>query len=369
METPEITTTNQSEVTCKNCAGKLVFAPGTTSMRCESCGTENTITIDMKANLEATKELDYLSHINKAVSQAATQKIVTVKCKACGAETTFNPNIISSECDFCGSPMVAKQGEEHSVIKPSSVLPFKIDQRRSIELFKKWIEGLWWAPSALKKRASQNGKLNGIYIPYWTYDARTFTNYRGERGDDYQETETFKNDKGETETRTVTKTRWTSVSGRVNNVFDDVLVVASKSLPTTHVDRLEPWNLKELTAYDDKFLTGFKTETYQIELKEGFEVAKVKMDTIIDQTIRRDIGGDHQRITQTNTRHENVTFKHVLLPLWISAYKYNAKSYRFMVNGQTGKVQGERPYSAIKIIFAILAVIAVIVILYALFGK
>jgi len=366
MERPEITSTNQDEIICKNCAGKLKFAPGTTNLKCEFCGTENVIEIDRNAIREATQEIDFLSFINKQTTTEPMKEVVTVKCGSCGAETTFNPNVVSSECDFCGSPMVAKQGENHSVIQPKALLPFKIDNKQSVELFKKWIKGLWWAPNALKHRAKQTGKLNGLYIPYWTYDSRTDTAYRGERGDDYQVQEEYKNSEGKRETRTVTKTRWTSVGGRVRDIFDDVMVVASKSLPVKYMDKLEPWNLNELLPYEDKFLTGFKTETYQVDVKDGFEVAKGKMEVIIDQTIRRDIGGDHQRIISKNVQYNNITFKHILLPIWISAYKYNQKSFRFMVNGQTGEVQGERPYSWIKITLAILAAIAAIAIIYVI---
>jgi LSD1 subclass zinc finger protein len=362
MEEPKLSNTNQSEIVCVNCAAKLKFAPGTTHLKCEYCGAENEIFIDQEALKDATQEIDFLSFINSQVQTAPMQDVLTVKCNSCGASTTFDKNVISSKCDFCDSPMVAKQGETHNIIKPKSLLPFKIEEKKSLEMFKTWIKKLWWAPNNLKKQAKQTGKINGVYIPYWTYDARTHTNYRGERGDDYQVREAYQKD-GRTEYRTVTKTRWSGVSGRVNNVFDDVLVVGSKSLPVKYMDKLEPWNFNELVPYEDKFLTGFKTETYQVDVKQGFEVAKQKMDPIIDQTIRRDIGGDHQRINSKSTQYNNITFKHILLPIWISAYRYNNKVYRFMVNGQTGEVQGERPYSWIKITLAILFVLAIIAVI------
>jgi len=362
MEEPVLSNTNQSEIVCKNCAAKLKFAPGTSHLKCEYCGAENEIHVDKDALREAVKEIDFNDFLNKQTEIAPMQEVITVKCNSCGAETTFDPNVISSECDFCGSPMVAKQGEKHNVIQPKALLPFKIEEKKSLEMFKTWINKLWWAPNALKKQAKQTGKINGVYIPYWTYDSRTHTSYRGDRGDDYQVREAYQKD-GKTEYRTVTKTRWSAVSGRVNNVFDDILVVASKSLPVKYMDKLEPWNFQELVPYEDKFLTGFKTESYQVDVKQGFEVSKQKMDPMIEQTIRRDIGGDHQRIHSKSTQYSDITFKHILLPIWISAYRYNNKVFRFMVNGQTGEVQGERPYSWIKITLAVLFVIAVIAII------
>jgi len=358
--------TNQNETVCKNCGSKLIFAPGLDSLKCQNCGTVNEIQISH----DSIEEIDFMSFINKQRDTAPMQQVTTIKCNSCGAETTFEPNVVSQECAFCASPLVISSGSTHSIIQPKSLLPFKITTDQGTDLFQKWLNGLWFAPNDLKKYARQKGKLAGLYIPYWTYDAATSTRYRGERGDDYQVEERYTGSDGKSETRTVTKTRWTSVSGYVRNDFDDVLVVASKSLPDKHVDSLEPWDLANLASFDPKFLSGFKTESYQVDVKDGFETAKVKMDVVIRSSINHDIGGDHQRISSMDTSYSNITFKHILLPIWLSAYRYNDKVFRFMVNGRTGEVQGERPWSWIKITLAIIAALIVIgVIIYFFGGK
>lgn len=356
-----------NEVICTNCGAQLKFKPGTTSLNCEYCGALNEIEIDETAVAEATQEIDFYEFLRSESATAPRQEVVTIQCDACGAKTTFDENLMSSECDFCGAPLVAQTGTTSSVIQPKAMLPFNIDRPEGKELFRKWLHSLWWAPNKLKHYARE-GKLSGMYIPYWTYDANTYTKYRGQRGDDYQETETYVED-GETKTRTVTKTRWTSVSGDVSRFFDDVMVVASTSLPEKYVDKLEPWDLQNLIPYDGKFLSGFKTETYQVDLEKGFETAKDKMEIVIRQDIKRDIGGDHQRISSLNTNHSSITFKHILLPVWISAYRYNDKAYRFMINGRTGEVQGERPYSWIKITLAILLLLIIIAAIIYLANK
>lgn len=345
---------DQKEILCKNCGAKLSFAAGTQHLECEYCGAMNEIEISQ----EEIKENDYLLYANKGRICAKTQVVNTLKCDACGAETTFEPSVVSENCSFCGNSLIVKNASSHDKIQPKSLLPFYVNDKESVALFKKWLHGLWWAPNALKKYARQK-KLSGVYIPYWTYDADTTTRYRGERGTDYQETETYEED-GETKTRTVTKTRWSYVSGTVWDKFDDVLVVASASLPKKYIEKLEPWDLENLVPYDDKFLSGFKAESYQVDLKDGFEVAQGKMEPTIRSTVRSDIGGDRQRISSLDIDYDDVTFKHILLPLWISAYRYNKKVYRFMVNGRTGEVKGERPYSAVKITFFVLFILALI---------
>jgi len=167
-----------------------------------------------------------------------------------------------------------------------------------------------------------------------------------------------------TRTRQVRHTRWTPVSGTVRNSFDDILVLASKSLPRRYVDSLDPWDLDSLVPYADEYLSGFRAESYQVSLAEGFEDAKGVMAAAIRESIRGDIGGDEQRIKSADTRYGKITFKHILLPVWMSAYRFRDRVFRILINARTGEVQGERPYSPWKIAGAVLLgllIIAVIV--------
>jgi hypothetical protein len=172
-------------------------------------------------------------------------------------------------------------------------------------------------------------------------------------------------------TRTVTKTRWTSVSGNVQHFFDDVLICGSKSLSDREVGYLCPWDLKNLEQFRPDFLSGFKTERYAVGLEEGFVKARQIMDGQIRQLCRRDIGGDHQELSTVQTQHVGVTFKHLLLPVWVGAYRYQNQPYRVLVNARTGKVFGSRPYSWAKIVLliaVILLIIATIIGIIALAG-
>ncbi len=351
---------NQSEITCKNCAAKLHFEPGTSSLKCPYCGTVNEIKIDKEKLADALEEIDYYQFIAENNNiEVPREEETYVKCTACGAETSISSNIISLECPFCGTPLVKDQSQIKNLIKPSAVIPFKINKNNAADKFNKWMKKSFWAPKKAKIYAKPQ-KIQGIYTPYWTYDSNTITDYTGQRGDDYQETETYTDSNGETGTRTVTKTSWTSVSGRVYVDFDDVLVVATDSLPEKHVYALEPWDLSGLVPFDKKFLSGLKSESYKKDVKDSFETAKSIMNMTIEQKIKTDIGGDHQTISSKNSTYNDVTFKHVLLPIWLSSYRFKNKIYRFVVNGQTGKVKGERPVSVMKIILVILIVAAII---------
>ena len=227
-----------------------------------------------------------------------------------------------------------------------------------------WLGKLWFAPNNLKEYARKGRKMQGIYVPYWTYDAQSESNYAGQRGTYYYVNESYtttENGKSVTKTRRVRKTRWRRVSGHVSKWFDDVLVLASKALPKRFTDQLEPWDLSALKDYSPNYLAGYRAEAYSVELRPGFTEAEAIMDREIRALVRRDIGGDEQRINALNTTLSDITYKHILLPVWLAAYKYEGKSYRFVVNGQTGKVKGERPWSKIKIALAVIAAVIVVV--------
>lgn len=343
---------------CIDCGADLKYKPGTSELICEYCGAKNEI-----PQSEVTiEELDFEKFFQK--EEAADDHLILkiVKCTVCAAESSVEPHVTSSSCPYCDTPLIIQNAKEESILQPKSLLPFKITKEEAIQAFRKWINKLWFAPNALKKAALSLDHLKGIYLPFWTYDSDTVTPYVGQRGTYYYVTETYianENGKSVTKTRQVRKTRWSSVSGRISHFFDDVLVPASKSLPEEKVKALEPWDLNNLTPFNAKFLSGFITEKYQLNLKNGFTTAQQIMHSGITRLINQDIGGDEQRILNRNTSYSNITFKHILLPAYISAYNFKGKLYQFMVNARTGEVQGERPWSIIKIVLAILGILAI----------
>ncbi|MEM6639123.1 MAG: primosomal protein N' (replication factor Y) - superfamily II helicase [Pseudomonadota bacterium] len=336
---------------CRQCGALQVFKPGSTALECTYCGHRTPIEVHdgLIIEYDFDEALETLADAPPAGARPSTQ------CENCAAEFDFDEHVHAGECPFCGTQIVAGTGT-HRHIKPESLLPFSVDESAALGAYRRWIKRLWFAPNAIKNYARQTERLTGVYVPYWTYDSQTHTRYRGQRGDNYTVRESYtaiENGRSVRRTRTVTKIRWRSVSGQVARFFDDVLVGASRSLPRKITDRLQPWDLDHLVGYDEKFLSGFRSEVYQVDLDEGFDQAVNIMDRVIRSDIARDIGGDHQRIQQVQTRHSDTTFKHLLLPVWSAGFRFRKKTYRFVVNGRTGKVAGERPYSVVKIALAV----------------
>src|SRR4051812_17984255 len=252
---PSPTAPVQRQFPCKQCGGNLVFEPGVQSLKCPYCGTINEIPVDAAARVE---EEDYQRAFADCCREEDLQKRITVKCVTCGAETTLAPNVTADRCPFCGGGIVA-QGASKKLIRPKAVLPFFVTREQAAQSFRQWIASRWFAPSELRRRAEAS-QIAGVYLPCWTYDSRTITDYTGERGDAYWDTETytaFQNGRSVTRTRQVRKTGWWPASGKVDVPFDDVLVLASRSLPPKLGDALEPWDLQSFVPYRDEYLSGF----------------------------------------------------------------------------------------------------------------
>jgi hypothetical protein len=284
-------------------------------------------------------------------------------CQGCGAH--IQGDHLSQVCQFCTAPLVTDDSADVQV-PPEAVLPFTVERRAAHDALAEWTKSRWFAPNSLKKVDGAE-RFKSTYLPHWTFDAQTVSDYRGQRGEYYWVTETYtvqEDGKSVTKTRQVRKTRWYPARGRVSRFFDDVLVNGTTQVDPEKVDALKPWPLKKARPYAHEYLAGHEALRYDVEPKQI-------MARTIEQDCRNDIGGDEQRVSSVSTSYSKVTGKHLLLPVWAGAYLHGGRSWQIVVNGCTGQVQGERPYSAAKITAAVLAALALIalaVFLYLQYG-
>ncbi|MCU0688522.1 MAG: hypothetical protein MUE97_02095 [Phycisphaerales bacterium] len=358
-----------SRFPCARCGAKLEFAPGTTALVCPYCQHRNELAPAAEAGGQhasdspyapGVEELDFSEYIQQRQSEATTDELPTVHCDSCGADVQPPPNITSLACPYCSANIVLT-GACTRAIKPNCILPFVLTRDQAIGQFRQWLASRWFAPNALKRQGKLDSAVQGLYVPHWTYDAFTRTRYTGYRGEAYYVTVRT----GNTTTRQ-RRIRWYPASGVVDVRFDDLLVCASKTLTPKQATDIAPWDLKAVVPYRDEYLAGFVAERYQVDLAEGFVNAQQQMAGPIDGAIRSDIGGDEQRISSRRIHYSDITFKHLLAPVWITAYRYNNRVFNILVNARTGEVIGQRPYSFWKITGFVLLCIAVLVIVILL---
>lgn len=341
---------------CEGCGADLQFHIGEQQLKCPFCGFQKELVVSEDAEVAEQDFHGMLARVAElhTKTEAAAEQQNEVRCSACGGTVVFAGTLTSSECAYCGSPI--QRDDVHLAadrISVDGVLPFLVEKDAASVNLVKWVSSRWFAPNAFRKRGVE-GKFNGVYLPFWTFDSLTMTAYSGQRGKHYWVTVGSGKNR-----RRVRRTRWYPASGRFQRFFDDVLVLAAQGMRRELMLKLEPWPLGKCIPFTPQVLAGYLARTYDVELHDGFREAKQRIDGALEQDVRHRIGGDTQRVHSIRTDYGALTFKHLLLPTWLLAYRFNQKSYQVMVNAATGEVQGDRPYSWVKITAAVLTGLAV----------
>lgn len=337
---------NTETFICQNCNGVMKFNIQKQKFECEACKTE----YDLETLSDTVKENDFNAYLEREKKTVPFEGMAVVSCQQCGMEISFSDSQFSTTCPMCGSTQVAT-AKQSAGIPPDGVIPFKIDKKDAQERFKAWVKSRWFAPNDFKNRYAE-GSLAGMFLPFWTYDAYAVSRYKGRGGKDRKE-------KG-SDGKEKTVTDWYPVQGVVSASFDDVQVCASTK--EKNVEGILPYGTTNNTKpFSAGYLSGYYAEVYKIKADAGFESAKTIMEGTLKNLAEKDIKKKYDRadVQSLATKYSSVTYKHVLLPLWSSAFGYAGKTYGYLINGETGKVSGSRPYSAIKIALALLGVVAV----------
>jgi predicted RNA-binding Zn-ribbon protein involved in translation (DUF1610 family) len=353
---------------CDQCGADLEFCIGRQSLKCPYCGAVKRLEIPPDEEIVEQDLEAMLAHLRELKARGEKDQLATgeheVRCESCGADVVFQGTLTSTTCPYCGSPL--QRDKIHDAprrIVVQGVLPFLVPQERAAANLRAWVQSLWFAPNEFQRHGA-NGKFSGVYLPFFTFDALTFTRYDGQRGDYYWVTVTHGK-----ETRQERHTRWTFVSGQFQRYFDDVLVVAVRGHNPELLHALEPWPLGKCVPFRQELLAGFFSRTYDIELAECFREARRRMEAAITSEVRQRIGGDEQSISSQKTAYSALSYKHLLLPVWLLVYRYRDKPYRVAVNAATGEVVGQRPYSWVKITCAVLSALAVMLTVWALLQR
>jgi predicted RNA-binding Zn-ribbon protein involved in translation (DUF1610 family) len=339
-------------VDCNACGSEMVFDPSKQMLNCSHCGHTQALAASSDLVVERSFN-ESLDLEDQPTGLDNSSKIF--HCNSCGSNTAVEADKTRFICPFCSSENVNEEAYESKAIRPFGVLPFKIAKKEAMEKFTGWIKKGFFAPGNLKRLAKLDG-LRSVYLPFWTYDANTDSDWTANAGYYYYETEHYTDNNGNAQTRQVRKTRWVPVNGYFSHHFNDVLVLGSHGLSQSFVERIYPFELDSVMNYDARYLLGHDSEIYQKDVREGFGVADGIMDAEIRHSIVRQIPGDTYSNLNVNTHKHGITFKHILLPIWIAAYKYNGKVFQFMVNGQTGKISGKKPVAVWKVVALILAI-------------
>lgn len=351
---------------CKSCGGITNYSPESGNLKCKYCGAEEELD-NTPAELIENDYLEWEQRLKDGTSEQtdAITSTAEVKCQQCGATTTLEPDTSASNCAFCGTPLILETSEVKRFWQPEYILPFKVGEKVCRSNFSKWLRGKWFIPRSLKKVGATPDAFKGVYLPFWTYDANTSTKYQGECGETREETRASG---GSQQRRTVTD--WYEVNGVLDVAFNDIVIPASDSISSNiAATQSRFWDMQNSVAYRPEYLAGFVAELYKKDFVECLPEAKEVMKGSIESEVRGQIGGDKQKINSMQTSYSDLKFKHLLMPIWISSFKFDGKDYQFIVNGRTGHVVGRYPKSIDRIIVFVIAIIAMIALFWVYFTR
>ncbi|MER1987536.1 MAG: hypothetical protein ABS948_16785 [Solibacillus sp.] len=366
MSTQEMENTREAKLDfnaeCTACGASIEFNPNAGNLKCPYCGHETDIARPENEDDQVAQELDFSTAEQTGNFDWGTDK-KTVICKSCSAETIYDALQTADSCPYCGSNQVMESNDTNS-LAPNGVCVFEVTDKQAGENFQTWIKGKWFTPSEAKRSARADA-FEGVYIPYWTFDTKTSSRYTAKYGID----RTVKDRDGKERT----ETDWYTTSGFYQEFIDDHLIMASTRYDRNMLNELKPFNVLNNKVYQPEYVTGFLAERYSIGLKEGWNLARKEihahLEDQIENTIRRNHHADSVSNVQFSTTHENITYKYLLVPIWLSSFQFKDKVYQFMVNGQTGKVSGDAPISPLRVTIAILVTLLVLAMLWYFFAS
>lgn len=320
---------------CPQCGGRMAYDPGRRQLVCESCGHTRNLADDRSPE-EADAPIAGLLHTREAHSWAAA--VHEIECGKCGAHTLELEAGKTQVCPYCGSNQLIASKQLESLLEPQGIVVFRVEAAEALRQARGWLNTGLFAPDGLVKEARRL-QLRPAYYPFWAFDGGVEIHWTAQVRESYSQNQHQPPD-------------WRAVSGTSTEFFDDIIIPGVKALAREEIAAIEPFNLKDVIGFDPGQLAGWPTLAYDISLADASLKARERVMKKLVPRIRGEVepGSEKQDVRIGAGNWSGVTYKHVLLPLWIGAYEYAGRQFHVLVNGQTGKVGGEKPNDRVKVV-------------------
>jgi DNA-directed RNA polymerase subunit RPC12/RpoP len=333
---------------CPQCGAATAFSAADGGLTCSHCGyyeaPEKAVVGKRAAQFEFTVET------MERATQGWGAERKELACQDCGATTTIPADSLTHTCTFCGSNQVIQRQAAQDVMRPRFLIPFKIEAEACQKITGEWLSSSWMTPAALQKLAAL-AKFNGVFLPFWTFAATTCADWKAQVG--HTRTERYY-DHGEWKTRTVTD--WVWESGQATLKIVDLLQPGTARLSARLLKEVKSYNLSELAPYEPKYLAGLQAQAYDIPLEKAWDTGRQEMRERTRQACLSQASTSQVRSFSMNLDFVDESWRYVLLPVYLATYTYESKPYQVMVNGETGKITGQRPadWNKIWLVIALL---------------
>ena len=341
IDASSLTNQTTSDNKCPSCGATLAFDPSTGGLICNFCGSTVALkTMPVAPGLGYSLD-DLQNNAGRHLMQTESKLLI---CGTCGGQFLADKSSLSGLCPYCGSNSITESGNTSGMMEPTGVIPFKISKVEAQNIFKQWISARRMAPTDLKKN-SEITDLVGVYVPYWVFDADTYTPYKGKfgktvgSGDDQY-------------------TKYHKAEGVCKLPIKNLTLVASSRLEKdAYWKSVSKFDFNFMKKYDPNLLAGFWSESYTVDGTTAWQTAMGKIYDKITKSIKSLEDADVIAKIDMKPEATNVHAKYVLAPIWITSFDYNGTVYRVLVNGQTGNIVGTWPRS-MKRIFMIIGIVA-----------
>lgn len=336
---------------CPQCGAPTRFDVAAGGVACEHCGYQAAARAEQVGRQAQEKEftLDILAESRQGWGLTRRQ----LHCDACGAELEVAENALTATCPFCASNQVNLRQAPGDHLRPGYLAPFTVQPADCQRLAREWLGRGWYHPKTLANSAVLQ-PFAGIYLPFWTFSAQVDASWRAEVG--HERTERYYDASSKTH-RTRTRIEWRWENGQVSAGYQDLLVQGSSHISRILLQRIQPFNLNSLATYSPDYLAGWQAQVYDIPLETGWDEGKSQMRELSKKQCYQDIHSSHVRNFSMTADFGDEAWRFILLPVYLTAYRYDQRVFQVLVNGQTGQIAGQKPVDWWKIWLAIAAML------------
>jgi hypothetical protein len=308
-------TTRADRFVCPKCGGKMVYSPDGASLICEYCNRPQALNVN-----KVGREEDFFVAMANGTGFRKTVSVKTFQCQGCGANFMLHPSELTATCAYCGSAHVIALDQELELVEPDAIIPMAFNQEHAASQLAHWVDSHKIAPQ---------GKLmtpRGLYLPVWTFDLMGSVPWKG---------------------KVIRNKQELPISGEYPAQFNKICIPGSHELAELLLKFVDEYKLADAPAYDPRFLAGWSAEVYDMTMSD----AALNARQTAAERIRIGIRVENGNVLDLNYSTSNIaitSFRLILLPIWVTSYTFDDKSYRVVINGQTGAVHGETPKHGLK---------------------
>lgn len=343
---PEEDASEVVDFRCPNCDGATAYSTDDGGLTCSFCGYHEAPQVEIVG--KGAQEFEFTVETVERSTNGWGQERKELVCNSCASHTTLSTEMLSHTCPFCGSNAVMQTRAPQDVLRPRFLVPFVTTTENCRQITATWLQNSWMLPKDLQNLA-RTTEYTPIYIPFWTFDARTKASWRAEvhNTDANRRRHSAKNWKwerpfllklGDREGR-----QWDWESGAVSLFTDDLLISGSRQISLPLLKQLRGYRLNELVPYDPTFLAGLSAQAYDVDLETSWAAARRTMRARTKSACLEQASSRTTRNFSMNLDFSEESWRYILLPLYLATYRYGDKVFQVLINGQTGSIAGQRP--------------------------